>query len=193
MRAVDVVEALAAVRGSASVVTGPGALAGATFVASPEPATIYNMELGYATATALGVALAVPDRRAVAIEGDGSFVAGISVTATIARYRPPNLVVIVVDNGIFGTGFGTVESATSHGTDIAAVARACGLATDSVREPQTIEDLGRDLATAMSTSGPWLIVVRVVPDATSSSRDRPRPGLDFVEAGLRFQSAFRET
>ena len=68
----DVVGAFARVRGDAAAVTGPGGLAGALFVASPEPASIYNMEFGYATATSLGIALAVPGRRAVAIEGDGS-------------------------------------------------------------------------------------------------------------------------
>jgi thiamine pyrophosphate-dependent acetolactate synthase large subunit-like protein len=191
MRARDVVGALAAVRGDAAVVTGPGALSGALFVASPDPATIYNMEFGYATATALGIAIGAPNRRVVALEGDGSFVAEMSVVATIARYRPPNLAVVIVDNGIFGTGTGIVETATSHGTDIASVARACGLPAAAVLAPTTAEDVRRDLGRALSEPGPWLVHVRVEPDETRGSGERPRPGLDFVEASIRFQEALR--
>lgn len=189
MRARDVVGAVAAVRGEAAIVTGPGALAGATFVASPHPATIYNMEFGYATSTALGIAIGRPDRRAIAIEGDGSFVAAMSVLSTIARYRPSNLVVVIVDNGIYGTGTGTVETATSHGTDLAAVARACGLPKTLVRTPTTIEEVATDLDVAIRQPGPWLIHVRVELDDTRESGQRPRPGVDFVEASLRFQAA----
>ncbi len=189
MQARDVVAILAEVRGDAAVVTGPGGLAGAVYVASPHPATIYNMEFGYATSTALGIALGSPARRSVAIEGDGSFVAAMSVLTTIARYRPPNLVVIVVDNGIYGTGAGTVETATSHGTDIAAVARACGLPGSAVRTPTTEEELGRDLRTAFEQDGPWLLHVRVEIDASRDSSRRPRPGLDFVEASISCQAA----
>jgi phosphonopyruvate decarboxylase len=186
----DIVGALAVVRGEAAVVTGPGGLSGAMFIASPHPATIYNMEFGYATSTALGIALGAPDRRAVSVEGDGSFVAAMSVLATIGRYRPPNLVVVVVDNGIYGTGAGTVETATKHGTDIAALGRACGLPASTVLTPGNLVELARDLRVALDEAGPWLIHVRVDPDATRDSAQRPRPGLDFVEASIRFQAAF---
>jgi thiamine pyrophosphate-dependent acetolactate synthase large subunit-like protein len=192
MRARDVVEAIAAIRGDAAVVTGPGGLAGAVYVTSPHPATIYNMEFGYATSTAFGIALGAPERRSIAIEGDGSFVAAMSVLTTIARYRPPNLVVVVVDNGIFGTGAGTVQTATSHGADIAGLARAAGVPEASVRVPVTPDELAADLAHAMAEPGPWVIHVRVELDDTRDSSRRPRPGLDFVEASIRFQAAFRE-
>jgi thiamine pyrophosphate-dependent acetolactate synthase large subunit-like protein len=192
MRALDVIEALAAVRGDAAVVTGPGGLAGAVYVTSPHPASIYNMEFGYATSTAFGIALGAPDRRSIAVEGDGSFVAAMSVLTTIARYRPPNLVVVVVDNGIFGTGAGTVQTATSHGTDIAALARAAGLPEAAVRAPGTPDALAADLGRAMNEPGPWLLHVRVELDDTRDSSRRPRPGVDFVEASIRFQAEFRD-
>jgi thiamine pyrophosphate-dependent acetolactate synthase large subunit-like protein len=192
MRARDVVDAIAAVRGDAAVVTGPGGLAGAVYVTSPHPATIYNMEFGYATSTAFGIALGAPERRSIAVEGDGSFVAAMSVLTTIARYRPPNLVVVVVDNGIFGTGAGTIETATSHGADVAALARAAGVPEALVRVPVTPEALGADLARALAEPGPWILHVRVELDDTRDSSRRPRPGLDFVEASIRFQSEFRD-
>jgi thiamine pyrophosphate-dependent acetolactate synthase large subunit-like protein len=186
----EVVAALARIREDAVVVTGPGGLSGALFGASDQPATIYNMEFGYAAATCLGIAMAVPDRRVVAIEGDGSSIAGSSSFATIARYRPPNLVVIVADNGLYGTGAATVETATSHGADIAAIARACGLPAEAVLTPDTLADVERDLGRVMTEPGPWVIVARVELDAAAAAATRPRPGLDFVEASIRFQSVF---
>jgi thiamine pyrophosphate-dependent acetolactate synthase large subunit-like protein len=189
MNAREVVAAVAALRGEAAVVTGPGALAGAVFHASPHPATIYNMEFGYATSTALGIALGAPDRRAVSIEGDGSFIAAMSVLSTIARYRPPNLIVVVVDNGIYGTGTGIVATGTQHGTDIAAVGRACGLPASAVLAPVTAAELTAAVARAFGEPGPWLVHVRVDPDGSRDSARRPRPGLDFVQASLSFQAA----
>lgn len=190
MLARDVVAAFARVRGDAAVVTGPGGLSGALYGVSPEPATIYNMEFGYATATAVGIALAVPSRRVVAIEGDGSMVAGSSVLATIARYRPSNLIVIVSDNGVFGTGTATIETATAHGADLAAVARSFGIPASSVIRPDSPDAVAEALARAMAEAGPWVIVVQVQLDASAASERRPRPGVDFVEASLRFQAEF---
>src|SRR5690349_1761712 len=100
------------------------------FHADHRPATIYNMELGYTTSICLGIALAAPDQRVYALEGDGSMVAGLATFATIARYRPANLVVLVLDNGVYATGAGigpgiTETSATSHGLRLSQVATAC--------------------------------------------------------------------
>ncbi len=59
------------------------------------------MDMGYAAAVALGVALATrPNRQVLAIEGEGSFYAGSTVLSTIWRLRPLNLVVLVLDNGV---------------------------------------------------------------------------------------------
>src|SRR5213593_3074046 len=112
-------DAFAEARGEAAVITGPGATAGAVWAAGRghRPPTIYNMEMGYAAAVGLGVALARPSRTVVAMEGEGSMVAGMPVLSTIARYGPANLVLVVFDNGVFGTGWGTVATATGYGTD----------------------------------------------------------------------------
>jgi thiamine pyrophosphate-dependent acetolactate synthase large subunit-like protein len=139
----------------------------------------------------LGIALARPDRRAIALEGDGSSIAGMPVLASIGRLRPANLVVVIVDNGIYGTGTGTVETATRHGTDLAAVARACGIPSDQVVTPTDDAAVAASLEAAMRVDGPWVVVVKVEPDASVATDQRPTPGLDFVEASLRFQERFR--
>ena len=85
------------------------------------------MDMGYATAICLGLALAVPTERVVALEGDGSALAGLGVLSTIGRYAPPNLVVVVFHNGVYAScGDGRVPTAAAATTDLAAVARAWG-------------------------------------------------------------------
>ena len=78
------------------------------------PMTIYNMDMPYATPMALGVALGWPEKKVVSIEGDGSLLAGPGVLTSIARYKPQNLIVIVLDNESYlTTGSGRSPTATA--------------------------------------------------------------------------------
>ena len=80
---------------------GPGKSTGAMWHVDHRPASIYNMELAYASPVALGIALGAPGQRVISLEGDGSLFAGAPVLGTIARQAPPNLTVIVLANGIW--------------------------------------------------------------------------------------------
>ena len=123
MNRVDAIKVIAAARGNAVVVTGPGSNSGLMFAHADAPATIYNMDMAYASPIALGIALAQPRRRVLAIEGDGSFYAGSTVLSTIWRSRPKNLFVLILDNNIWSTGDGREPTATAFGADLAALAR----------------------------------------------------------------------
>jgi sulfopyruvate decarboxylase subunit beta len=188
----EVVEAFAAQRAGAPAITGPGATSGTLWSLGHEPATIYNMELGYATAMCLGVALAAPEQRVFALEGDGSTIAGLATLTSIGRHRPANLVVIVLDNGIFATGVGvgegvTEETGSSHGTRIAAVAVDCGIPAEQVSEVETVDAFEAVLRRATEESGPWLIVARIDQSDATSSPTRRRPGVDVVESAGMFK------
>jgi len=118
----DVVNALIAVRGDAPVISGPGTISRLLFLTQHQAATIYQMDLAYATSMSLGVALARPDtRRVVAIEGDGSIIAALGVFSTIGRTQPKNLVSIIVDDGVYGS---VVDGTLETGTDGATAARS---------------------------------------------------------------------
>jgi sulfopyruvate decarboxylase subunit beta len=188
----EVVEAFVAVRAGAPAITGPGATSGTLWSFGHEPATIYNMELGYATAMCLGIALAAPDERVVALEGDGSIIAGLATLTSIGRYRPPNLVVIVLDNGVYATGVGvgegvTEETAASHGTSIAMVAVDCGIPDDRVVTVEEVAGLGTALDRAMNEPGPWVIVARIDASDATGAPTRRRPGVDVVESATLFK------
>lgn len=182
-------DAVAAARSDAVAITGPGANSGLLYERADAPATIYNMEMGYATAVALGIALGCPQRRVLAIEGEGSFYAGASVLSTMWRLKPANLVVVVLDNGVWGTGDGKEPTATAFGLDLASLACACGWEQKHVLSPANAADLGHRLTAALRGRGPYLIVAKTDPskDESSSSR-RPRPKRHVLDCAVLMRS-----
>ena len=77
MNRLEAMAAIAAARGDAAAITGPGANSGLLYERADSPATIYNMDMGYASAMALGVALACPDRRVLAKQAQASVEAAL--------------------------------------------------------------------------------------------------------------------
>jgi sulfopyruvate decarboxylase subunit beta len=174
----EAIGAIAACRGDAAVVMGPGASCGLLYERADAPATIYNMDMGYASAVALGVALARPRRRVLAIEGEGSFYAGSTVLSTIWRLQPANLVVVILDNGVWGTGDGLEPTATAFGLDLAALALAAGWPAGQVHSPADPGELTRAVSAALGGAGPHFLVAKTDPKQDrnlGSSTTRPRP------------------
>ena len=83
--------------------------------------------MGLASSIGLGLALHRPEERVVVLDGDGSVLMNLGGLATLARYRPANLIHVIFDNGsLLSTG--GFETHTTHGvTDLAAVARGAGI------------------------------------------------------------------
>ncbi len=183
----EVVSLFAELRTGEPVIVGPGLTSGTLYQADDRPPTIYNMDMGYATAICLGLALAVPGERVVALEGDGSLLAGLGVLSTIGRYAPPNLVVVVFHNGVYAScGDGRVPTAAAATTDLAAVARACGIDATKVVTVETVEDTRKTLSAALTEPGPWIVVARIeAPDRWPGARPLPRH--DLVETALLFK------
>jgi len=83
--------------------------------------------MGLASSMGLGVALAQPERKVVVIDGDGSVLMNLGGLTTLARYAPPNLTHLVFDNESL-LSVGGFPTATSTGSDLAAIARGAGIA-----------------------------------------------------------------
>jgi phosphonopyruvate decarboxylase len=81
--------------------------------------------MGHATSYGLGMALAMPQRRVVVCNGDGSMLMSLGSLVTIAAESPPNLVVIIMDNGVYEVTGGQPVPARP---DFAGLARASGIA-----------------------------------------------------------------
>jgi thiamine pyrophosphate-dependent acetolactate synthase large subunit-like protein len=188
MNRTDVIRAFGAVRGDAAVVCCPGLANYQIAEHADYVLTLFAMDMAYVSSTALGMALAWPDRRVVAVEGDGSMLMGLTSLVTIARCAPPNLVTIVFDNGVYlTTGSGTATTATVTGTDIEAVGRAAGIPRTATVE--TIEAARDAVGRSMREPGPWLIVAKVDrSDRDGTDGFHPLP-TDVFESAQRFRSA----
>jgi len=188
MNRIECVEAFARLRGDAIVVAGPGCSGHELYAAKHDEATIYNMDMPCSSPLCLGLALACPNQRVVAFEGDGSMLMALGTLATVGRYQPKHLAIVIFDNPVYlTTGDGAVATAK---VDFAGIARSCGISHAVV-----VADVGAfegHMGQALGEPGPWFVCAEV----DSSDRGDPRasapfPG-DLVEQAVLFQKALRE-
>jgi sulfopyruvate decarboxylase subunit beta len=82
--------------------------------------------MGLASSIGLGLSLAQPQRHVITIEGDGSMLMNLGSLATIASQQPRNYLLIIIDNGTYGST-GDEPTATSMYADLAAMAKGAGI------------------------------------------------------------------
>ena len=129
------------------------------WAAGHRPQNFYMLgSMGLAFPIALGVALAQPERRVFALEGDGSLLMQLGALSTIAMLKPKNLIMIVMDNGIYQIT-GAQPTPAADVADIVAIAIGSGLANSAWAADE--EDFERLVEEAMSASEPSLIAVRI--------------------------------
>ncbi len=139
-------------------------------VVGPRPQNFYMLgSMGLAVPIALGVALAQPRRRVIALEGDGSILMQLGVLATVATLQPRNLVIVVMDNGVYQIT-GSQLTATAHKTDIAAVARGAGLAQSVWAADE--DDFDQLATRALAEDGPFLIAAKIDRNPGVGATDR---------------------
>ncbi len=94
--------------------------------------------MGLASSISLGISLAAPNRRVICIDGDGSILMNLGSLATIANVCPPNLSLVVIDNGTYGST-GDQKTYTSQKTRLDLIARGAGF--DSIEIVEKLEDI----------------------------------------------------
>jgi thiamine pyrophosphate-dependent acetolactate synthase large subunit-like protein len=139
------------------------------WAAGQRPQNFYMLgSMGLAFPIALGVALAQPRRRVIALEGDGSLLMQLGCLTTIAAVAPKNLTLIVMDNGVYQITGGQPTPAAST-TDIIAVARGCGVESAWASDE---EDFERLLDNALAATQPQLIAARIDNKPGTGTTDR---------------------
>ena len=128
------------------------------------PQNFYMLgSMGLTIPIALGVAIAQPNRKVFALEGDGSLLMQLGCLATVGARQPQNLTIVVMDNGAYEiTGAqptATDPSANGGGTDLVAIARGAGIAQSSwaADEAHFEEFVDR----ALAEDGPTLLGCRI--------------------------------
>ena len=123
--------------------------------------------LGYALSAAIGAAIGAPDKKVVALMGDGSFGFTCGELETVVRKNLP-ITFIVFSNAVYGwikagqrTAFDERYFSVDFGrTDHAAVASAFGVTSWKVQDP---DDLVGIIGKAISHGGPTLVDVTSQP------------------------------
>jgi sulfopyruvate decarboxylase subunit beta len=115
--------------------------------------------MGLASSIGLGAALHLPHEKVVVLDGDGSVLMNLGTLATLARYRPANLVHFIFDNGSLLSTGGFDSHTTSGVTDLAAMARGAGI--EHVARVDSVMDFGEAALEAFARNELSVIVAKV--------------------------------
>src|SRR6059058_2875114 len=150
----DILRAIAAARGNAICVP--------TMTTSPAWRTLAPDDLsigcvgfmGGASSLGLGLALAMPERRVVVFDGDGSLLMQLGSLATIAGATPRNLTHLLFKNGVYHTS-GSQEIPGGLTVDFVTMARGAGYkAAFAIGE---LDEFKRRLPQLLTAEGPIFV------------------------------------
>jgi sulfopyruvate decarboxylase subunit beta len=168
------------------VVTIMGAVAAELQSLGHRPNFFYLQHaMGLASSMGLGIALSRPDRQVIVLDGDGSVLMNLGGLTTMARYRPKNLVHVVFDNESL-LSVGGFPTATSTGSDLAAIAKAAGVPRTAT--VTTVESFVTSVDDAIGCAELTTIVAKV--DAVGPSAFVT--GLGLLENRFQFQRYLTE-
>ena len=159
MRRLDALRAIYDRLEGRAVVTIMGAVAAELQSIGHRPNFFYLQHaMGLASSMGLGIALTRPELPVVVFDGDGSVLMNLGGLTTLARYRPRNLVHVIFDNESL-LSVGGFPTATSTGSDLAAIAGAAGVPRTST--VHTIQDFTRAFDEALACGDLTTLVAKV--------------------------------
>lgn len=131
---------------------------------------LFHVTMGMCTPTALGLALGLPQRKVVSLDGDGTLLLNLGVLGTAANQSPSNLTIIVMDNrNYLGSHKDEpgMPTATGGKMNLEGVARESGIA--SAHTIQDLKHFREKIEMALSKPGPHFICAKV----EALDNDRP--------------------
>jgi thiamine pyrophosphate-dependent acetolactate synthase large subunit-like protein len=157
--------ALAPLIGDSLVILGVGGVTEEWNSLRPSDANFDSASMGTAASLGLGLALALPQRQVVALDGDGGFLMNLSALASLGNLAPENLLVVIFDNECYDC-IGGPPTATAGNVDLAATAAGAG-----IKNAQTVQseaEFRTAVETALKTKGFSFIVAKVEPGTRKS-------------------------
>ena len=152
----------------------------------PSDGNLYDVYMSGAASVALGMALGLPNRRVMCIDGDGSMLMDLPILPVLAEQDPANLVVLVLDNEAHEAA-DRMPTFTAGRTDLAKMAQGAGI--ERACTVRDIAEFGRALDAAYVADGTSFIVLKV---EMVERRSPPRAG-DGTENKYRFIRHIEET
>jgi sulfopyruvate decarboxylase subunit beta len=115
--------------------------------------------MGLASSIGLGLAMHLPRERVIVLDGDGSVLMNLGTFATLARYRPKNMIHVIFDNGSLLSTGGFASHTTAGITDLAGIARAAGI--EHVASVDDEVEFGEAFVEALERNDLSVIVAKV--------------------------------
>jgi sulfopyruvate decarboxylase subunit beta len=133
--------------------------------------------MGNALAVGLGLALALPKRKVIVLESDGSLLLSLFNLPTVANMNPANLAVFVFDNQAYSGTKISEPTATAGKTDLAGMAKMAGIEHSlTVRD---VDAFKREGLGAINEAGLRFVVAKV--EESRSHRRIERTNVDLLE------------
>ncbi len=140
----------------------------------PSDGNLQVRTLGLCSSIGLGLALGMPDRKIVVLDGDGAVLMNLNGLVTTGSEQPKNLIHVVFDNKIYEASGGT-PTATAVNANLRELARGAGIrSAHEVRDVEAFQDI---LKEALAKEGPHFIAAIVEPSREHSEH----PRIDDVE------------
>jgi len=133
--------------------------------------------MGCAVGVGMGLALALPHRKVIVLDSDGSILLSLFNLTTIGNLQPKNLLVYVFDNGVYSGSRISYPTATSGNTDLAAMAKGAGI--KNAMTIKEIEHFKKDGLTALERNELGFFICKV--EESLIHREIPRPTTDLAE------------
>ena len=181
MKRFDCLKLVAAEAKDALVVSSAGAMTLEWNVLRPGDGNFRVRTLGLCSSIALGMALGLPDRKIIALDGDGSLLMNLCSLPTMARMHPNHLIHIVFDNEVYGTTGN--QPTISNVVPLDKVAKAAGYV--NVERVLDRDDLVYEFKEILKKDGPSMVLVKV----NEFAEDAGRIVLDPPEITKRFMKA----
>jgi thiamine pyrophosphate-dependent acetolactate synthase large subunit-like protein len=133
--------------------------------------------MGTALGVGMGLAIALPGRKIIVLESDGSVLLSLFNLPTLANLNPDNLLVFVFDNASYSGSRISEPTATAGKTDLAKMAQAAGI--DHAATVCELESFKREMDSGLSESGLRFIVCKV--EESRDHRNIARTDMDPLE------------
>ena len=162
MKRIDCFEAIAGSLSDELVITNLANTANEWRAVRDNESNLYFVGMGMVTPYALGLSIALPNRKVIAFDGDGGILFDLSILGTIAQTRQSNLCVVILDNeGYVSTGKGKhTLSLSSNVISIAGVAKSSGI--KNVFEVKTVDDFVSAVRGGIEDdSGPTVVIAKI--------------------------------
>ena len=152
----EILEELAPIISDKLVVCNIGLPSQELHLIDDQPTNFYMLgTMGLASSIGLGLALSQKEK-VIAIDGDGSVLTNLGTLPTIANNRADNFILLIIDNGSYGST-GDQPTYAGQKTSLSAVAKACGC--DNVVECKA-EDTVVALKDALASNEMTIIVCK---------------------------------